>query len=179
MSQQTSPGRIRRLLVGFVIGVLLVGGYTVYSRVAGGGSFDTGANLGKINKTARTVGDPRTTPYPQGKARNDNRKPRQVTFVVRQISDQTKRINVVSTIDADRKSATAVRQSTWKRNAYNVRPGAVLLLAAGIVANDQTDPKAGPLECVIVIDGLVYREHFGRHPRDLGDLTCQASAVVP
>jgi hypothetical protein len=32
---------------------------------------------------------------------------------------------------------------------------------------------------VIVIDGLIYQDHFGRHPHGTGELTCQASAVVP
>lgn len=176
-AQQTSPGRLRRLFLGFLIGALAVAGFTVYNSVHGG-TFDSGANLGKIDQANRTVGDPRTTPYPEGAARNDNRKPRQVAFIVRQVGT-TYRINAVTTIDSDRKSATAQRVKVWKRNATNVRPGAVLLLAAGIVTNDQTLPGAGPIECAIVIDGLIYRAHFKRNPYNLGEMTCQASAVVP
>lgn len=171
----TDTGRARRLLIGFVIGMLLVGGWQVYNR--GGVTYNSGANLGKIDKEARTFGEPRLTPYPSAQQRRQQRRDRSVTFSVRQ-AGTTQRINVVSSVNVNPKKDVAKRVATWKRNT-TAHSGDHLALAAEIVSNDQTNAGAGPLECAIVIDGLVYRSHFEFNPYGTGQMTCQASAVVP
>jgi len=172
MSQQTSPGRIRRLLVGFIVGALAMGGLFVYNQST---RYDPGANLGRINKAERTFGAPRTTPYPSD-VREE--KDRQVTFTIRQAGTVV-RINYVTSVTGQEpKKEVAKRVGVAKRNA-RAKTGAVLIMSAEIVKNDRAVPLAGPLECTIVIDGLIYRSHGGRNPYNVNGTTCQASAVVP
>jgi hypothetical protein len=171
-SQQTSPGRIRRLAIGFLIGALAVGGLMVYNAV----SYNTGANLGKVDKTARTFGEPRRTPYPGGGQRDRSDDPRAVTFIVRQ-AGVTMRLNVVTAVRLNPKKDLLKRVAVYKRNT-TAEPGSVATLSAEIAKNDRTN-AAGPLECSIVINGLIYTDHGDYHPYGTEQTSCQASAVVP
>lgn len=164
--------RVKRLLVGAVIGLLLVTGWQVYNAV----SYNTGANLGKVDKEARTFGEPRRTPYPGGGQRDRSTEPRAVTMIVRQ-AGTTMRINVVTSVRLVPKKDVAKRVAVFKRNT-TAEPGSVVTVSAEIVANDRTN-AAGPLECSIVIKGLIYTDHGDYHPYGTGQNTCNASAVVP
>lgn len=170
-------GRVRRIFVGLVIGALLVIGWQVYNAV----SYDSGRNLGKVDKTARTISEPRTAPYPGAKGAGDNDKPRSVVFVVQQ-AGFTSRLNVttVAGLSAPPKKDVAKRVATYKR-PVSVERGTKVSMSAEIVANDRTN-AAGPIACTIVINGLVYRNHGTEdqfRPWGTGQYNCSASAVVP
>lgn len=173
MSQQTSPGRLKRLLIGFVVGSLAVGAFMAYAQFKPG-SIDPGANLGPINKAERTFGAPRTTPYPSDARRRDY----QVTFTLRQAGTVVRFNWVTSVTGQEPKKETQVRVATRKRNT-RAESGDLLVMSAEIVKNDRDIPGAGPLECTLVIDGLIYRSHSGHNPYNVNGTKCQASAVAP
>lgn len=176
-AQQTSPGRLRRLALGFLIGALLVTGFTVYVSQKGG-TYDSGANLGRRDNVNRAFGAPRRTPYPESKTRRENRGDRQVVFILRQ-AGRTVSVDIVTVIDRGAKNHRTT-EGTWKRNAPDVHSGSIVSISAGLTPYRVHDPAgAGPLECVVVINGLIYQDHMGRHPYNVGQDTCQASAVVP
>lgn len=171
-----TAGRVKRIFAGLVVGALLVLGWQVFNGIK---TYDSGANLGKVDKAERTISEPRFAAYPGAKGAGDNDTPRTVVFVVQQ-AGFTSRLNVTTVAGLNPKRDLLKRVATYKRTA-TVERGQKVSMSAEIVKNDRSN-AAGPIACTIVINGLVYRTHGTEgqfRPFGPGQYNCNASAVVP
>ena len=171
-ARQTSPGRVRRLFVGLVVGALLVSGFAVYN-MAKGNTWSVG-DVGK--RQGAGFAEPARHAYPSATERRTNREDRNVLFVVVQ-NGATTALSVTTVIDG----APLLKITTdgrWSKLQRDVHSGTLLELHA----TPRWEHNLGQvkLACAILIDGVLYEDHIrGRFkPWGTGN-TCFASALVP
>jgi hypothetical protein len=159
-ARQTSPGRIRRLFVGALLGALLVSGFAVYN-MAKGNTWSVG-DVGK--RQGAGFAEPARRAFPSATERRVNRDDHNVLFVVVQ-NGATTALHITT-------------DGRWSKLYRDVHAGTLLELHA----TPRWEHNLGQvkLACAILIDGVLYEDHIrGRFkPWSTGN-TCFASALVP